>query len=80
MVVTRLGAGLYSWPEVFRLLQAAGESDEAEEEDADVAAERARVASGAAASDSLCLRDLRKVYGSGAAAKVGFTAGLGTFL
>lgn len=42
-------------------------------EDEDVAAERARVASGGAASDSLCLKNLRKVYGSGAAAKVGFS-------
>jgi hypothetical protein len=50
---------------VRRLQEGAGE-------DEDVAAERARVASGGAASDSLCLRNLRKVYGSGAGAKVGF--------
>ena len=40
-------------------------------EDEDVAAERVRIASGGAASDSLCLKNLRKVYGSGAGAKVG---------
>ena len=41
------------------------------EEDVDVAAERARVDSGRAASDSLCLKNLRKAYGSRATAKVG---------
>lgn len=45
-----------------RLMQQAEEEDESVQEDVDVAEERRRVMSRGAASDSLCLRNLRKVY------------------
>lgn len=51
-----------------------GEEKAKEDEDEDVAAERARVGSTGAATDSLCLLNLRKVYGSGPDAKVGCAA------
>ena len=56
-------------PHLGSLLLQAGDVQEMEE-DEDVAAERARVGSTGAATDSLCLLNLRKVYGSGPEAKV----------
>lgn len=45
-----------------RVVGQAAEEGAAEREDDDVAGERERITSGGARGDSLCLRNLRKVY------------------